>query len=405
MANDLTLTNLAEDIYVAADTVGREAVGLIPSVTMNAASTQASVGDTIKAAVTAEAPAFVNIENGFMSIPEGTDQEVVASTFQLTNAKAIQIPMGAEKELQLRNNGQYDTVYGDLIQQAMRKLTNQMEADLSTELKKNAAYASGVAGTAPFDVGSGESGVEELAIARKVLLDSGCPMNDGELSLVLNSTAGVNMRNNLNLLNANTSGTTDMRTQGVLIDLLGAKVRESGGISLHTAGTAAATGLIKVADAIGSTSILIDSLDDGGTILAGDVMSTPAFIAGDPVTDILPVVSANLTAGAAGTGANELTATLNAGLKVASIDNQAVTFADYTPSHLFHRNAIELAMRAPATPAGGDAADDALVVQDQHSGLVFEIRIYKGYRKSMIEVAAVWGVKAWKKDFIHTIMG
>lgn len=405
MANDLTLTNLAEDIYVAADTVGREAVGLIPSVTMNAQSTQASIGDTIKAAVTAEAPAFVNIENGFMSVPEGSDQTVTADTFQLTNAKAVQIPMGAEKELQLRNNGQYDTVYGDMIQQAMRKLTNQMEADLGTELKKNAAYASGVAGTTPFAVGSGESGVEELAIARKVLLDSGCPMSDGELSLVVNSSAGVNFRNNLNLLNANTSGTTDMRTQGILIDLLGAKVRESAGISLHTAGTAAGTGLIDGIDAIGATSIVINDLDDGVTILAGDVMSTATGLAGGATEDILPVVSADLTAGSAGSGANALTAVLNAGLKRATANDEAPTFANYTPSFLFHRNAIELAMRAPATPAGGDAADDAIIVQDPHSGLVFEIRIYKGYRKSMIEVAAVWGVKAWKSDFIHTIMG
>ena len=405
MANDLTLTNLAEDIFIAADKVGREALGLIPSVTMNASSTEASVGDTIKAAVTAESPAFVDIANGFMSVPEGTSQTITADTFQLTNAKAVQIPMGAEKELQLRNGGQYQTVYGDLIQQAMRKLTNQMEADLAIELKINAAYASGVAGTTPFAVGSGESGLEELAIARKVLLDSGCPMSDGELALVVNTSAGVNFRNNLNLLGANTSGTTDMRTQGTLIDLLGARVRESGGIALHTAGTAAGTGLIDAVDNIGSTSIVINSLDNGITILAGDVMSTATGLAGSATEDILPVVSASLTAGSSGSGANALTAVLNRGLKRATANDEAPTFADYNPSFLFHRNAVELAMRAPATPAGGDAADDALIVQDPHSGMVFEVRIYKGYRKTMIEVAAVWGVKAWKSDFIHTIMG
>ena len=45
---NLTLDSLATDIYVAADVVGREAVGFIPAVTMNADSTRASVGDTIK---------------------------------------------------------------------------------------------------------------------------------------------------------------------------------------------------------------------------------------------------------------------------------------------------------------------------------------------------------------------
>jgi len=46
-----------------------------------------------------------------------------------------------------------------------------------------------------------------------------------------------------------------------------------------------------------------------------------------------------------------------------------------------------------------------LTVQDTNSGLVFEVRVYKGYRKTMIEVAAAWGVKAWKPDFIATLLG
>ena len=383
---DLTLTNLAEDIYVAADTVGREVVGFIPSVTMNASSVQASVGDTIKAAVTAEATGLVDIDGGLMSVPEAPPTGISSSSFQLTNSKAVQIPLGAEQELQLQNAGQYATVYGDLIQQAMRKLTNAMEADLFTEIKNNAGAASGVQGTSPFAVAANESGVEEILKAREILVDAGTPMDD--VSCVMNTTAGANIRSNLKLLDASFAGNTSMREQGTLIPIAGINLRESGQISKHVAGTAAATGLIKVADNVGSTSILIDSLDDGGTIKAGDVLESDAQEAAG-TKKAFGVVSGDLTAGSGGSGAND----------------EAVRFLDYTGNFVFHRRAAELAMRAPAAPAGGDAATDAIVVQDPHSGLVFEVRVYKGYRKSMIEVAATWGVKAWKSDFIHTILG
>ena len=77
----------------------------------------------------------------------------------------------------------------------------------------------------------------------------------------------------------------------------------------------------------------------------------------------------------------------------------------YTANVLFHQACIELAMRAPAKPFGGDAAVDVMVVQDPHSGLVFEISVYKGFNKAIIYVAAVWGKKAWKPDGIAVLMG
>ena len=45
-----------------------------------------------------------------------------------------------------------------------------------------------------------DSGMDEIAKARKVLVDSGCPMDD--VSLVMNTAASMNVRNNLNLLSS-----------------------------------------------------------------------------------------------------------------------------------------------------------------------------------------------------------
>jgi len=88
------------------------------------------------------------------------------------------------------------------------------------------------------------------------------------------------------------------------------------------------------------------------------------------------------------------------------VDANEITIGNsYTANVLLHQAAVELAMRAPSKPAGGDAAVDVMLVQDPHSGLIFEVSLYKGFNKAMIYVAAVWGKKAWKPDGIAIVMG
>jgi hypothetical protein len=72
---------------------------------------------------------------------------------------------------------------------------------------------------------------------------------------------------------------------------------------------------------------------------------------------------------------------------------------------VFHRAALELAIRAPAMPNGGDAAVDAMTIQDPYSGLVFEVRAYKGFQKAMFNVSAAWGTKLWKPEFAAVLLG
>jgi hypothetical protein len=46
-----------------------------------------------------------------------------------------------------------------------------------------------------------------------------------------------------------------------------------------------------------------------------------------------------------------------------------------------------------------------MTVQDPVSGLVFEVSVYKGFKKAMILVGAAWGVKAWKPANIAVLKG
>lgn len=381
MAN--VLTNLAADIYKAADVVGRELVGFIPASTINAdGSERVAKGDTVRASFTRSASA-VDVSEA-MTIPEGTDQTVDNKTLSISKSRAVQIPYTGEDVRHLNNGIGFDTVYGDQIVQAMRTLCNEIEADLATEAYTNSSRAFGTAGTTPFG-----SNFSEVAEIRQILVDNGMPQNDGQVSLVLNTLAGTNLRQLAQLQKANEAGGTDLLRQGILLDLQGLGIRESAAVASHTKGTGSSYLLNDASAAIGDTSIAVDG--GSGTILAGDVIT----FNGDTNKY---VVNTALSGGSLVIG--------QTGLRTAVADNAALTVGNsYTANVAFHRRALELAVRAPAVPEGGDAADDAMLVQDPHSGLVFEIRVYKGYRKTMIEVAAAWGVKAWKSDFIATLLG
>ena len=87
-------------------------------------------------------------------------------------------------------------------------------------------------------------------------------------------------------------------------------------------------------------------------------------------------------------------------------NNTALTrTASYTPSLAFSRDALHLACRAPADPEGGDIADDTMMVTDQHSGLTFQIKMYRQRRQVTYEVALAWGVAAVNPTHVALLMG
>jgi len=380
MAN--VLTDLAADIYKAADIVGRELTGAASSVLINAnGSDRVALNDTVRSHFTRAATAG-NVTPS-MTIPQGTDQTVDNKTLTIDKARSVQIPWTGEDIQHVNNGSGFTSIYGDQIRQAMRTLANEVEVDINVEGYQNASRAVGTAGATPFG-----SNFNVVAEARQILVDNGCP-TDNQITMVLNTLAGTKLRNLAQLQKANEAGGTDLLRQGALLDLQGIMLKESAGVQAHTDGTGSGYLVNTASLAIGDTVITADT--GTGTILAGDVVTFE--------NDTNKYVVVVALSGGSFTIASP-------GLLTAPADNDTITVgAAYTGNIVFHRNAIELAMRAPAVPTGGDAADDAMVIQDPNSGLVFEIRSYKGYRKAMFEVAAAWGTKAWKPDFIATVLG
>lgn len=60
----------------------------------------------------------------------------------------------------------------------------------------------------------------------------------------------------------------------------------------------------------------------------------------------------------------------------------------------FDRGALLLACRTPAMPEGGDQADDVMEVTDPHSGITFQVALYRQYRQIKFEVGLAWGTKS-----------
>lgn len=373
-------TSLAADIYVARDKVGRELVGAIPAMTINADGSQRSAkGDPIRAAVTRSQTVNTTFAPS-MTIPEGTDQTVDNKTMILDSYASIQIPYTGEDRKHLDNGSGFQTVYGGQLLQAMRAIANKIELDAMVALVAGAGNAYGTATTTPF-----ATNLNDLSNIRKLLIDRGCP-DDGQISAVYNTTAGVNLRNLANLYKVNEAGSSDLLRQGVLLDLYGLKIRESGQVSSHTAGTGASY-VLNGAHAIGATSIIVKT--GTGTIVAGDVVT---------INGVKYVAATGLAAPG--------TFTIGSGLLAAGVDGDTVTLAaTFRGNMVIHKAAAELAMRPIALPEGGDAAVDRMTVQDPWSGLIFELAMYKGYQKAMIEIGCLYGLKVWKPDFTAIHLG
>lgn len=378
------LTNLAADIYKAADIVGRELVGFIPSSTINGdATTRAAKGDTIRSHFT-RTPTVNTSFAPSMTIPEGTDQTVDNKTMTIDTYASVQIPWTGEDIKHVNNGSGFETIYGDQIKQAIRALCNKIEVDLFTATYKGASRAVGSAGTTPFG-----SNFDVIAEARQILVDNGCPI-DNQITAVLNTAAGTKLRNLAQLQKANEAGGTNLLRQGTLLDLQGVMIKESAGISSHTKG-AGASYVTDGAFTADSTSILLKT--GSGTVLSGDVVTFAADANNKYVVNTGVAAAGTIVLG-------------NTGLMVDVATGNAMTIGNsYTPNVVFHKQAVELGIRPPAMPNGGDSAVDMMTIQDPNSGLVFEVAVYKGYMKTMIEIRCLYGVKVWKPDFIATIMG
>lgn len=387
-----TITNLIPVIYEALDVVSRELVGMVPSVALSASSQRAAKDQTITSFV-APAASAGDITPA-VAPPNDGDQTIGNVQMSISKARRVPVRWNGEQSLSLNAPGGpgRNNIQRDQFAQAFRTLANEIEADLAA-LHLYASRASGTGGTTPFAFSATRSGFEDVADARKILVDNGAPQSD--INLVLGTTAGAKLRSIGQLNNVQAAADQSFLRQGVLMPIHGVDMRESGQVNSFTKGTAASATTDNAGYAVGATTITLASAGTG-EIKAGDVIS----IAGDPNKYMVVTGDANVAGG--GTfviAAPGLRQAIAAAATNLTIEGSSVR------NMIFHRNAIVLATRLPARPEEGDLAEDVMTFTDPRSGLSFEVALYKQYRQAQYEISIAWGVKAVKTEHIGILLG
>ena len=377
MAN--TLTNLIPDAYAALDVVSRELVGAIPGVQRDPSADRLAEGQTLRSHVV---PANTSASyTPSMAVPSAIDRSIGNEPLTLTKNKYVGFSYTGEDTYGLDQGPGFLSVRQNEIAQAFRTLTNEMENDVCDALAAGASRAYGTAGTTPFASDLGDS-----AQVRKILDDNGAPVSGR--SLVIDTSAGANLRTLGQLTKANEAGSAMTLRDGELLNLQGFSVRESAQINNATAGTGSGY-LINEAGgyAVGATTLTLDT--GTGTILAGDVITigNHKYVVETALTGNDVVIAAP-------------------GLVEAVADDDAVTVNATSARNLaFSSDALTLATRLPMFPSEGDLAIDNEVITDPRTGISFDLRVYPGDGMVLYRIHALWGWTVNKPEHAALLLG
>ena len=369
-------------VYKALNVISRELVGLIPSVTLDADASRVAVGQQL-VVMRAQAPTATDITPG-VTPPNDGDQTFGNVALTVTKSRRVPFRWNGEEQKGVNNHGAgFQQMKQDQIEYAIRTLVNEMEADVYLAARIAASRATGTPGTAPF-----ATNLSDPAQVRKILDDNGAPQTGR--SLVIDTTAGANLRSLAQLTKANEAGGTMTLRDGQLLDVHGFSIKESAAVKPVTKGTGAGYVVNNAGGyAVGATQIAVNT--GTGTVNAGDIIT----FAGDSNKY---VVETALNAGVVGIAFPGLMQPVANGATVTLSNN-------FTANIAFSRDAIILAARQPALPEGGDLAIDRTTVVDPRSGMAFEIAMYPQYRQMQYEVSAAWGVKGIKSPHTALLIG
>lgn len=381
----LTLTGLVPTIYNAMDQVSRERAGLIRAVGRDTRAERAAKNQVVRSPVVgAMAAEELNVGATAADTPAQTINYV-----DITINKTRSVPFGitGEENRALSSAGTLDQINADRIAQALRTLTNEVEADLAA-LHVKASRAYGTATGTPFGTAAD---LTDFAACKRIMEENGAP--EGDQHMVLDSASVMRLRGKQStLFKVNEAGSEELLRTGSLGTVQDFALHYSPAVKqLVTVGTVAAT-VDATGYAVGSTSFTLSAA--AVALLAGDIIT----FAGDTNQYVVKTALS-------GTGGTlEIQ---EPGIKVAmSAATKVITVVAATTRNMFfHRGAIQLATRAPAMPDGGDSADDVMTVTDPVSGITYEFCLYRQKRQVRYEINLAWGCAVPQPRHLGLLIG
>lgn len=343
MAN--TFTSLVPLLFSAARVVPRELVGVLGAVNRDFNDKGVAKGDTVTIGVSPVAT--VGAFTPAQAFTAGTDRTPTSAVLTLGQEGVSSWNLTAEQERSLDNSQTAQDILKQTVEQHIRAHVNAIESYAWGVARKAASRSTGTAATSPFATDQ-----KPLADALKILLDNGVPKMD--LSCIIDTVAGADLRKVANLFKVNEAGEGDLLRQGILGNLYGFNIRESAAVTAVTKGTGASYTSSTAGFAIGATTIAL--ITGTGTVLAGDTVT----FTGDTNKYVVKTAL---------TGGNIVLQ--EPGLKIAlAASAVAMTVgATATQNICLAKNAVSVVARPGLQPVS--PAIDQTVISDPISGLSF----------------------------------
>lgn len=376
MAN--TLTALAPLLFSAAQVVSNEPFGAVSAITADFSDKGVAKGDNVIVPV-APTRAASDFTPANVSAT-GTDAVAANVTVTISKSRKVDWHLTGEQIRSLDNGAESAEWARQMVAQGMRTLRNEAEVDCAAAIKQGASRAYGTAGTTPF-----ASDLTAMTNAYKILKDNGAPMAD--LQMILDTSAGLNLRNLSIFQQAYAAGSDAERRTGIFGKQMGFSLYESAGIALHTKGTGASY-VTSGSTAPGVRDIAL--VTGTGTVLAGDVVT----FAADSVNKYV------IGTGVAAPG----TISLNRpGARVTIATANAMTVGNnFTPNVAFERSAVVGVMRPPLIPA--NPTIQQLAISDE-AGMTYVLLQIAQYGQLTWELHLAWGFKVVQPEHVAIVLG